>query len=319
MKRRDLLSSGLGLTAAAATGVTFGPRRAAAAERTLRLGVQKYGSLVLLKERGTLEKRLAPQGYRLTWTEFPAGPQLLEALNVGAIDFGTTGEAPPIFAQAAGAALRYVAFSAPAPRGEAILVPKGSSVASVADLKGRKVALNKGSNVHYLLVRALEDAGLAVGDIQPVYLPPSDARAAFERGAVDAWVIWDPFLAAAEVATGARTLRDGTGLVSNHQFYLAADPFLAAQADTVRAVVEELAAIERWAEGNPTEVARLLGPRMGIPPAVLEVSLARMGYGVGPLTPTVVAEQQRIADAFHRVGLLPKPITVRDAAWEVAS
>jgi sulfonate transport system substrate-binding protein len=107
--------------------------------------------------------------------------------------------------------------------------------------------------------------------------------------------------------------------VSNHQFYLAAEPFLAAQPDTVRAVVEELALIERWAEGNPKEVAALLGPRMGIPAAVLEVSLTRMGYGVGPLTPAVVAEQQRIADAFHRVGLLPKPITVRDAAWGVTS
>jgi sulfonate transport system substrate-binding protein len=302
MRRRETL----GAVVAAAAWVGLRPLAAAAAgEKLLRVGIQKYGSLVLLKERATLEKRLAPLGFRITWTEFPAGPQLLEALNVGAIDFGTTGEAPPIFAQATGAALRYVAFSAPAPRGEAILVPQGSPIASVADLKGRKVALNKGSNVHYLLVRALEDAGLTVRDVQPVYLPPADARAAFERGAVDAWVIWDPFLAAAEAATGARTLRDGTGLVSNHQFYLAAQPFLDAQPDTVRAVVEELAAIERWAEANPKEVAGLFGPRMGIPAAVLEVSLARMGYGVRPLTGAVVAEQQRIADAFHRVGLLP--------------
>jgi sulfonate transport system substrate-binding protein len=319
MRRRETLAAVL---AAAASAATTGsrPRAAAAAEgKLLRVGVQKYGSLVLLKERGTLEKRLAPQGYKITWTEFPGGPQLLEALNVGAIDFGTTGEAPPIFAQAAGAALRYVAFSAPAPRGEAILVPKGSPVASVADLKGRKVALNKGSNVHYLLVKAIEDAGLAWSDIQPVYLPPADARAAFERGAVDAWVIWDPFLAAAEAATGARTLRDGTGLVSNHQFYLAAQPFLDAQPDVVRTVVDELAAVERWAEGNPKEVAGLFGPRMGIPPSVLEASLARMGYGVRSITEAVVAEQQRIADTFHRVGLLPKPLVVRDAAWGVVS
>jgi sulfonate transport system substrate-binding protein len=316
MRRRETL----GAVVAAAAWVGLRPLAAAAAgEKLLRVGIQKYGSLVLLKERATLEKRLAPLGFRITWTEFPAGPQLLEALNVGAIDFGTTGEAPPIFAQAAGAALRYVAFSAPAPRGEAILVPKASPVASVADLKGRKVALNKGSNVHYLLVRALEDAGLTVRDVQPVYLPPADARAAFERGAVDAWVIWDPFLAAAEAATGARTLRDGAGLVSNHQFYLAAQPFLDAQPDVVRAVVDELASVERWAEANPKEVAGLFGPRMGIPTTVLEVSLARMGYGVRPVTEAVMAEQQRIADAFHRVGLLPKPIVVRDAAWGVVS
>src|SRR5215212_4999888 len=128
---------------------------ALASERELRIGVQKYGALVLLKERGLLEKRLAPLGWTVAWTEFPGGPQLLEALNVGAIDFGTTGEAPPIFAQAAGAPLVYVGYEPSAPQGEAIIVPKDSPIQSVADLKGHKVALNKGSNVHYLLVRAV--------------------------------------------------------------------------------------------------------------------------------------------------------------------
>jgi sulfonate transport system substrate-binding protein len=292
---------------------------AIAADKVLRIGLQKYGSLVLLKERGTLEQRLAPEGWQVTWTEFPAGPQLLEALNVGAIDFGTTGEAPPIFAQAAGADLLYVGYEPPAPKGEAILVPADSPVATVEDLKGRKVALNKGSNVHYLLVRALEAAGLAFGDIEPVYLPPADARAAFERGAVDAWVIWDPFLAAAQAATGARTLADGTGLVSNHQFYLAARPFAEAQPALVRAVLDDLAAVDGWAADNPKEVAALFGPRLGIPASVLEVALARMGYGVQPLGEAVAAEQQRIADTFHRIGLLPKPITIRDVVWKAAA
>ena len=150
---------------------------------------------------------------KVVWTEFPSGPPLLEALNVGAIDFGNTGEAPPIFAQAAGAPILYVAYEPPAPKGEAILVPKDSKITSVADLKGKKVALNKGSNVHYLLVKALEKAGVKYSEIEPVFLAPADARAAFERGAVDAWVIWDPFQAAAEAATGARTLADGTGIV----------------------------------------------------------------------------------------------------------
>ena len=140
----------------------------------------------------------------MIWTEFPSGPPLLEALNVGAIDFGNTGEAPPIFAQAAGAPIQYVAYEPPAPKGEAILVPKDSKLNSVADLKGKKVALNKGSNVHYLLVKALEKAGVKYSEIEPVFLAPADARAAFERGAVDAWVIWDPFQAAAEAATGAQ-------------------------------------------------------------------------------------------------------------------
>ena len=151
MKRREFLAAAAALPLAGAL-----TRRAAFADaKVLRIGYQKYGTLVLLKEKGTLEGALEPLGFSVTWSEFPGGPQLLEALNVGAIDFGTAGEAPPIFAQAAGAPLIYVGFEPPAPKGEAILVPKDSPLKTVAELKGKKVALNKGSNVHYLLVRAL--------------------------------------------------------------------------------------------------------------------------------------------------------------------
>lgn len=206
------------LFAAASLPLAAGlPAHAADATKEVRIGYQKYGTLTLLKGRGTLEKRLREKNIAVKWTEFPAGPQLLEGLNVGSIDFGTVGEAPPIFAQAAGANLVYVGNEPPSPSSEAIVVPKGSNLRSLADLKGKKIALNKGSNVHFLLVKALEKAGIAYTDIQPVYLPPADARAAFERGAVDAWVIWDPFLAAAEKQLGARVLIDGKGLAANHQ------------------------------------------------------------------------------------------------------
>ena len=166
---------------AASVGLSYGQ------DKVVRVGYQKYGKLVLLKGKGTLEEKLRPLGYEVTWTEFPSGPPLLEALNVGAVDFGIAGETPPIFAQAAGAPLVYLAYDPPAPQGEAILIPKDSPLKSVADLKGKKVALNKGSNVHYLLVRALEKAGLKYTDIEPVFLAPSDALAAFSRGSVDAW------------------------------------------------------------------------------------------------------------------------------------
>src|SRR5689334_8904942 len=243
---------GLAITLAAALGCVAGTASAAEA---VRVGYQKYGTFLLLKACDLLEKKLEPLGYTVTWTEFPGGPQLLEALNVGAIDFGTTGEAPPIFAQAAGAPLVYVGYEPAAPRGEAIIVPKDSPIQGVADLKGLKVALNKGSNVHYLLVRAITAAGLKIRDVQPVYLAPADTRAAFERGAVDAWVIWDPFLAAAQAATGARTLIDGTGLVDNLQFYLASRDYAARDPGAVHAVIEELDAADRWAARNQQEVA----------------------------------------------------------------
>src|ERR1700727_1203964 len=209
-------------------------------DKVVRIGFQKYGKLVLLKGKGSLEEKLKPLGYKVVWTEFPSGPPLLEALNVGAIDFGITGETPPIFAQAAGAPLVYLAYDPPAPQGEAILVPKDSSLKSVADLRGRKVALNKGSNVHYLLVKALEKAELKYTDIEPVFLAPSDALAAFTRGSVDAWVIWDPYEAAAEASTGARILADGTDLVANHQFYFTSKSFLSNDAKAVDVVLDAL-------------------------------------------------------------------------------
>lgn len=295
-----------GIVLAAAAG-------ARADDKVVRIGFQKYGTLILLKTKGLLEEKLKPQGYTVEWTEFPAGPQLLEALNVGAIDFGTTGEAPPIFAQAAGAPLVYVGYEPPAPEAEAILVPADSPLKTVADLKGKNVALNKGSNVHYLLVKALEKADLAYSDIQVSFLPPADARAAFEKGAVDAWVIWEPFLAAAEAATGARQLANGTGVVDNHEFYLASRSFLDAHADVVDTIIASLGEVDTWINANRDDVAQQFSPALGIPADVLQVAVERRSYGVKPITPEVAAAQQKIADTFHELGLIPSAIRIADA------
>lgn len=289
---------------AASVGVSYGQ------DKAVRVGYQKYGNIILLKGKGTLEKKLAPLGFKVEWKEFPSGPPLLEALNVNAIDFGHAGESPPIFGQAAGAQFLYVAHEPPAPKGEAILVPKASSIKSVADLKGKKVALNKGSNVHYLLVKALEKAGLKYADVEPVFLAPADARAAFERGSVDAWVIWDPYQASAEVATGARTIVDGTDLAPNHQFYLANQKFTAAHPEIVDAIIDAIADIDHWADGKEKAVAEELSAGIGIPAPVLEIALKRQTYGIRPLDDKVVAGQQSIADTFHALGLLPKPLVV---------
>lgn len=297
-----------GLLPSAALAQSQGQERS-----VLRIGYQKYGTLTLLKGRGSLEKRLASKGINVKWTEFPAGPVLLEGLNVGSIDFGTVGEAPPIFAQAAGANLVYVGNEPPSPASEAIVVPQQSTLRSVAELKGKKVALNKGSNVHYLLVRALEKAGLKYSDVQTVFLPPADARAAFERGSVDAWVIWDPFLAAAEKQLGARVLADGKGLVSNHQFYLAARSYAQKNPEIVAILLDELAKVDSWGAANPKEVASVLAAQTGLDPAIVELAAIRYSYGVQPVTPQVIQEQQKVADAFAALKLIPKPIVVREA------
>ncbi|MDR6869309.1 sulfonate transport system substrate-binding protein [Bosea sp. BE125] len=304
---------------AASLALSLSATGASAQEKTLRVGFQKYGKIVLLKGKGTLEKALEPLGYKVTWTEFPAGPQLLEAVNVGAIDIGNTGEAPPIFAQAAGAPLVYVAYEPPAPKGEAILVPKGSPIQSVAELKGKKVALNKGSNVHYLLVKALEKAGVAYAEITPVFLTPADARAAFERGSVDAWAIWDPFQAAAETTIGARTLTDGTGIVANHQFYLASEKLVANHDAALKVFLKQLSEVDDWAKADIAAVAEALSPSTGVPAPILQLALARQSYGIRPLDEATIAEQQRIADTFHTLGLLPKPVTIASAVKRIGS
>jgi len=175
------------------------PCRGVINPKEFRVGYQKAANtLVLLKAHGTLEERLRPLGVQVAWSEFTAGPQLLEGLNVGSIDFGYVGEVPPIFALAAGASLVYTAYELPTPEAEGILVSQESPIHEIADLKDKKVAFNKGSDVHWLVVSALQKAGLKYTDIQPVYLIPADARAAFQRGAVDAWAIWDPFFVAAQ-------------------------------------------------------------------------------------------------------------------------
>lgn len=281
--------------------------------KELRIGFQKYGTVNILKAKGTLEPRLEAEGYKVTWIEFPGGPQLLEALNVGSIDFGHTGEAPPIFAQAADAPLVYLAHEPASPTSEGILVPKNSPIKTVADLKGKKVALNKGSNVHYLLVKALEKAGLKYEDVDTVFLKPGDARPAFENGSVDAWVIWDPFLAAAQIATGGTIIADGTDLVANHEFYLASRKFAEGNKPAIDSILDELNKIDLWAKDNLKDVAAELSPQLGIDVESLELASGRRPYGIIPVSDEIINAQQKIADTFYSLKLIPKEIKVADA------
>ncbi|MEG0171372.1 MAG: sulfonate ABC transporter substrate-binding protein [Acinetobacter sp.] len=280
---------------------------------TLNIGFQKYGILPIVKAKGELEKNLAAQGVNVKWVEFPAGPQLLEGLNVGSVVFGEAGEAPPIFAQAANPNLVYVANQPPAPTAEALIVQKDSPIQSIQDLKGKRIALNKGSNVHYLLLKLLEANNLTLKDIQPVYLPPSDARAAFEKGAVDAWVIWDPFLAAAEHQIHARVIANGEHLVSNHQFYLADRKFAEGHPEVLKTLVTTLNQTTDWVKTHPDDAAKLLEKPTALELGVLKTSISRMGFGVQPISEKVAKEQQYVADAFFAQKLIPKQLVIADA------
>jgi aliphatic sulfonates family ABC transporter substrate-binding protein len=292
--------------------------KVAARPGALRIGFQKYGTLSLLKARGGLERRLAAEALEVSWEEFAAGPQLLDALSRGLIDFCATGDAPPIFAQAAGTAFSYVGHEPPAPSGEALIVGADSTICDIADLRGRKVALNRGSNVHYLLVRILDAHGLSIDDIDPVFLPPNELLKRLSAGAIDAAMVWDPLLPAAQFQNGVRVLVDGVGLVANRQFYLAGASFARENPGAIDILMDELQAVGEYATRHRLEMARLTSAEISIDVEALEVALRRLTFGAKPLDEGVVDEQQEIADTLHAAGILQRPISVREAVWRRA-
>jgi len=302
----------LALVGAAAGGLAL-PARADAQE--LRIGYQKSSvNLMVTRERKLLDATLP--GIAVKWVEFPAGPQILEALAVGSLDFGFTGDTPPVFAQAAGKDVWYVGLEPPKPASSAILVAQDSAVRTLADLKGKRIGFQKGSSSHYLVLRALAQAGLQWADITPLHLAPSDARAAFEKGALDAWGIWDPYYAAAEIDARARVLTTGKGLSSNNSFYLASRA-LTARPEVLKALFAALTEAEAWVKGNRSETAHFLAAATGLPLAATVRFIERRTSGpVAPLKPADVADQQRVAVAFSRLGLIPRPLRVADAVWQ---
>jgi sulfonate transport system substrate-binding protein len=282
--------------------------------KEFRVGYQKNGVLVIARQQAVLEKRLAQYGVVVKWLEFPSGPPLLEAMNAGSIDFGTTGDTPPIFAQSAAAAILYVAGQ-PITNGQAIIVPSNSTVRSVADLKGKRVGFMKGSSAHNIVVTALENAGLTYSDITPVYLSPPDASAAFARGSIDAWAIWDPYFAAAEKRQGARVLVRAQDVVQTNSFFLANREFARRSPQVLRDAIEALAETASWAETHRDEVAKSLAEVTGVDLDIQTVAAERSSFAIGRVTDDLIKTQQAVADRFHRLGLIPKPIVVREAVW----
>jgi sulfonate transport system substrate-binding protein len=235
---------------------------------------------------------------------------------VGSLDFGFTGDTPPVFAQAAGKDIWYAGLEPPKPTSSAILVPADSPIRTLADLKGRRIGFQKGSSAHFLVMRGVEKGGLQWSDITPVYLAPSDARAAFERGALDAWGIWDPYYAAAEIDGRARVLSTGAGLTSNNSYYLASHA-LTQDARTLKALFESLSEADAWVKANRTETAHFLSVASGLPLSTTIRFIERRTSGpITRLKDADIADQQRVADAFSKLGLIPKPIRVADAVWK---
>jgi NitT/TauT family transport system substrate-binding protein/sulfonate transport system substrate-binding protein len=304
--RRTLLAGVPALVAA---------RRATAAPaKVLRVGTQKGAALLMAeRQRRGLETLLAPLGIEVRWTEFQFGPPLLEAMRIGGVDLGLVGDTPPIFAQAARSDLLYVAV---VPSGaSAILLPAGSSLQTLRDLKGKRVAFARGSSAHNLTIAALEKAGLTFGDIQASGLAPADAAAAFEKGAIDAWTIWDPFYALYETRPGVRVLAESTGIAPQNSFVIASRSFVETNPDTTAKVLDELANVSDWALAHRPEVARLVTDATSVPYEATARAMQRAPFRMLPISAASIQSQQDIADRFHRLGVIPNKIAVAGQVW----
>ncbi len=315
MQRRDFLRLSVGTAAAAA----FASRaNAQGAVKEIRIGYQKNGVLVITRQQAALEKHFSPQGIEVKWVEFSSGPPMMEAMNVGSVDYGAVGDSPPVFAQAAGAAIVYAAGQ-PITNGQGILVPKDSPIRSIAELKGKRVGFTKGSSAHNIVVQTLERAGLTYADITPVYLTPPDAGPAFANGSIDAWAIWDPYFAIGETKQNGRILINAREVTKTNSFYIANRDFAKNHGAILQQIVDVTTATAKWAEQHRDEVAKSLAAVTGIPLDIQTIAANRSAFVVGPVTDDIVATQQGVADRFYRLGLIPKPIVIRDIVWRNAA
>ncbi|MFC4147424.1 aliphatic sulfonate ABC transporter substrate-binding protein [Micromonospora mangrovi] len=302
---RRLLTALLTAVALLATGTVAAcaddPADATGHAGPLRIGYQRFGGLSLVKARGA-----APDAQ---WSLFDSGPALTEALKAGSIDIGQVGEAPPVFAAAGKIPFSVIGTSQPIPQGEAVLVKAGSPYRTFADLKGRTVALNKGSNVHWLLVKLLEANRMTLKDLNVKYLKPAEGRPAFDNGQVDAWIIWDPYFALAE-RPDVRVLADATGLASNREYVLASPEVVKNRPDDVRAFLTAYRTTTDWGIAHPQERAAVLAPELKIPLDVTTRALDRSAKPLAPVTPAIGAELQAIADSFTKLELVPGPVDI---------
>ena len=283
--------------------------------KVFRVGYQSAGDLV--RARKVLEKRLEPLGVNVEWAQFAQGPQLMEAMNVGKIDFGAVGESPPIFAQVAGADIVYVIGTKNTPltgRASIIAVPPESTIQKVEDIKGQEVYFQKGSASHYFIVRVLQEVGLTIKDIKVKSAPTVETRGAFIEGKIPVWVAGDPHYAIAEDLGRIRVIKDSVGLDSPGAYYVARKPFALENLGLLKVVIEELQTLDQWSEANRGEVTEILTRELKLKPSVAKKIVSRRTFaGRRGLTPQLVKEQQRVADLFFDEKVIPKKIDIKDA------
>ncbi len=284
---------------------------AVAASTPVRLGLQKAGSLVLLRQQG----QLTLPGRAVQWVEFNSGPAIMEAMNAGAVDFAGCGDTPPIFAQAAGADLLYVGAQPNSGANIGIVVQADGPIHNVADLRGKRLAFTKGSTAQNLVVRALASVGLRPSDVQIAYLPMADAASAFHSGSVDALAAWDPYFGIAQSQPGVRVLTTGAGVAPTNFFFMATRAFATQQIDALMTILDAINGAAAWASANPERVAQTMAEVTGVPLGPQRIVAARTLFAVQAMDPAIVAQQQAIADSFRDLHIIPARVDVAAAVW----
>lgn len=284
--------------------------------KTLAVGYQKSSLNLLVARQQQLFEQQFP-GVQVAWKEFPAGPQMLEALAVGAIDFGAVGNTPPVFAQAAGKDLKYIGYEVVPQNAQALLIPADSSIRTLADLKGKRIAVQKGSSAHELLAKVLQKAGLSWQDIQPIWLPPADARAVFDKQSIDAWSIWEPYLSAAELDAKAKVLIDGQAFARTYSFYIANPQFIEQHPGATEKILQSLNTADQWVLQHQQQALKIYQQSTGLKQNIAQrvIDKRLKPSPIYSLKPEVVQAQQEIADLFQQVKLIPKSIQVSQVVW----
>ncbi len=306
--RRNLLS----LLVAGLAAFALPDTTRAQAPREIRIDYATYNPVSLvLKERGILERALAAEGVSVRWVQSLGSNKALEFLNAGSLDFGSTAGAAALIARVNGNPIKSV-YVYSRPEWTALVTRKDSGVASVADLKGKRVAVTRGTDPHIFLVRSLREAGLTERDVRLVLLQHPDGRTALERGDVDAWAGLDPLMAAAEIEGGARLFhRDAAantwGILNVREAFARDNPAL------VRRVIEAYEEARAWALANPAELKSLLVGFTKLPPAVVERQLERTELTHSAIGPAQTDTILQAGLALQEEGVLPPSADIRAA------
>ncbi|WP_454914274.1 ABC transporter substrate-binding protein [Variovorax gossypii] len=273
----------------------------------LKAGDQKGGLRALLEAAGGLEGL----GYDIQWSEFPAAAPLAEALNAAAVDSGPIGDAPLIFALAAGTRVKAIGANRSDSYGTAVLVRPDSPLKTAADLKGKSIATNRGSIGHYVTLKAITSAGLKPEDVNIRFLAPADAKLALTQGSVDAWATWEPYTALAEVSNHARVLVSGRGLLPGLSYLAATDSAIAAKRPVLQDFLQRVVKAQLWSYRNVDAYSAALARIIGIPPEAAKLQFERRQQQWVAIDAQVIADQQGTADFYRRVGLIKQPLDVR--------